>query len=84
MTAFDYRELDNRLTDAKAERDCLACGSNAVDWADRAVALIEVTDDGRIDIRPGLPSMARGIFCGARVCNACGFVHLYAPVAVSH
>ena len=79
--SFDYRELDNRLGSAGAELHCLSCGSDHVHFAGRAVALIEVGDEGTLERRGGGPS-AQGVFCAARICNACGFVHLYSLVAV--
>ena len=81
MAFFDYGELDNRLRETDARLDCLSCGSEKVHHADRKVGLVEVGPDGRVEIYPEMGG-ARVIFCAVRICNACGFVHLYSAAAI--
>jgi hypothetical protein len=74
---FDYQELDNgRLTEAGANRKCLSCGSSDVKFVDKAFGLVEVADHGQVDFSAHTGAMLM-TYCGARVCEACGFVHLY-------
>jgi hypothetical protein len=82
LTSFDYRELDNRLTVANARRECLSCGSDDVDFDEAGYAIIEVPPDRRLKLSA---HQANVLYCGLRVCNACGFVHLYnaPPVVVA-
>jgi hypothetical protein len=75
---FDYGELDNRLTNADGRRECLVCGSDEVDYADKAFLLVEIPSGGTFD----LSRSVSGIFCGARVCNVCGHVHLHTDAPV--
>ena len=79
--ALDHRELDNRLTDADAQRHCLSCGSSDVDHAAGRFALIEVGDDDRLDLDAFSGEVVL-VVCRARICKSCGFVHLYSQVAV--
>jgi RNA polymerase subunit RPABC4/transcription elongation factor Spt4 len=75
---FDYSELDNRLTDADATRECLVCGSEDVNDTDKGFLLVEVPPDGVLN----LGKSASGLYCGARVCNRCGYVHLHTEAPV--
>jgi hypothetical protein len=79
MTTFDWREIDNRLSDADARRECVVCGGENVDYADARYGLVEVDAAGMVRVDdPDLPAMTALIVCVARVCNTCGFVHLHA------
>jgi hypothetical protein len=73
--SFDSQELDNRLTEAGLNRKCLSCGSGDVRFVDKAFGLVEVADHGLVDLSAtGAMLMT---YCGGRICDACGFVHLY-------
>jgi predicted nucleic-acid-binding Zn-ribbon protein len=81
MGTFDFGELDNRLSETNASLECLSCGSSDVHHADRKVGLVEVGLDGRVELYPQMGA-ARVIYCAARICNACGYVHLYSAAAI--
>jgi len=80
--AWDYKELKNRLSDAEALRTCLVCGSDDVDWNATRSVLVNLDEDDEAEIYP-TGGLANGMWCAARVCNACGFVHLHATLPLT-
>jgi hypothetical protein len=78
---FDLRPLARRLEQKQATLDCLCCGSSDVSYSDTRYALIELDSDDQLAVEQdwGLTS---NLFCAARVCNACGFVHLHALLPI--
>lgn len=76
-TVFDYRELDNKLTNLEARKECLVCGSPEVEDTERGFLPIEVPPD-----KPLWREKTTGLFCGARVCDECGYVHLHVEAPV--
>lgn len=79
--SFDHGEFDNRLSDADAQLNYLSCGSSDVDHAAGRFALIEVRADDRLDLEASSGD-AVALFCRARVCLECGYVHLYSQAAL--
>jgi len=72
---FDYERLAARLSETNVSQTCVACGDDNLQFSDARYQLIEVQDDDSPSVGFGMIS---GMFCGARVCNTCGFVHLHA------
>lgn len=81
MSLFDYGELDNRLAETNARLECLSCGGTNVKHAHRKIGLVEVAENGRVEIHP-TAGTALVVFCAPRICDDCGYVHLYSAAAI--
>lgn len=75
--AWDPSDFHRRVADAGANDSCLACGNSDLSTSDARYCLIELDDNDRLASELTF-GMASGIFCGARVCPSCGYVHLHA------
>jgi hypothetical protein len=81
--AYDYREFDNALSrQAGPGFSCVACGHTEFSATSRPVAVIEVNQDGYLQVQAVTESLrtVTATFCGARICDNCGFVHLHALI----
>ena len=78
---YDLRPFAARLAEAQANLDCLCCGSSDMNYSDARYALIEMDSDDRLAVEFDW-GLATSMFCGARVCEACGYVHLHSLLVV--
>ena len=78
---YDLRPFARRLEQANANLNCLCCGSSTVNYSDARYALVELESDDRLAVQPDW-GMASAMFCGARVCETCGYVHLHALLPI--
>lgn len=78
--AYDYREFDNRLTNAGVSRSCPSCGSTERSAVSRPIALVEVNEDGYLQMLQATEDLraVTATFCGAHICDTCGFVRMHA------
>jgi hypothetical protein len=78
--AFDFRDFDNRLSNASVVRECPACGGTERSVPSNPVALVEVKPNGYIQIEEATPTERAVVatFCGAVICDNCGNVRLHA------
>jgi hypothetical protein len=75
---YDHGPIMERLIAAGATETCLCCGSSEVRYSDTRYALIDLDANDKLAVETDW-GLASGLFCIARICNACGFVHLHGP-----
>jgi hypothetical protein len=79
--AYDVGPFASRLEKANANLACLCCGSTSVMYSDARYMLIELDSDDRLAVQPDW-GLGSGAFCGARICHACGYVHLHSLLVI--
>ena len=79
--AYDPQRLIRHLINTDATPNCLSCGATNVRVADTRYALVELDAEDHLAVEADW-GLASSLKCGARICNACSYVHLYALAVI--